>query len=856
MNLKKLFYKVIRSQKSKQFLIDNLHLIVLWSFVFAQPLYDLLGRYADFFVAHRTTPYIIIKLVIFVSILSPLVLVIIEFIAGIVGIRFRRIIHLFFIGILAALIILPPLNRMGGMPTEAIVGTMLVFGSVFVFIYSNWKIVRSFLTIISLAVLIFPIIFLFFTPVKSLVFQKKTAIPIIAEIRNIVPITFIIFDELNTMALLNGKGEIDSVRYPNFAALARESCWFPNAIGPSTETISSVPAILTGQMPLNCDKKLTTYSDHADNIFTLLAGQYYMNVYEAQTSLCPNEYNARSGKIQITSFESDILVIYRTIFYPGLLKKSSDYFGGRWKGFKMSDSNETDEISSVWYSRKLEAKTFISGILEDVKNQLNFMHIELPHVPYEYLSSGKTYNKTTVLPEGITSEDEGWTNSKDLVEVGYQRYLQQVGYADKILGDVIAQLKKQGIYDKSLIIITADHGVSMQPKMSRREYSETNLQDIFKVPTFLKFPDQTASLICSALVSGLDIVPTIAEVLGISVPYKHDGVSMLSLAAAKRISIDINNMATSGVTTLKLNKIIGFNLLAWQDSVYGSGTPLTLLMRRDSHHALLGKDIIDLNVKTDISKVLIEIEDNLGQFKNVDLNGNFLPAYVRGHVIGNVTKTKLLLAIVMNGKVWATTSTTQWLDDPCFFNALLPEAAFRQGNNNLEIYLIQETKQGINPKMIKIPIKGKGDILLKSINGKELLSIENGGEFRIQTKVIKGYLDGFHLMESTVVFKGWAVDYTSGSPVQSVLIFSGKQLVALIKPSIERRDVIASTNTEKSKFSGFQIEVQSNLINAEDIRAFGITNNGKAGELGITDLSKKQILEFLNAKKIIKSTKY
>jgi hypothetical protein len=43
------------SQKS-DFLADALHIFVLCSFALAQPLFDLLARSAEFFVAHRSQP--------------------------------------------------------------------------------------------------------------------------------------------------------------------------------------------------------------------------------------------------------------------------------------------------------------------------------------------------------------------------------------------------------------------------------------------------------------------------------------------------------------------------------------------------------------------------------------------------------------------------------------------------------------------------------------------------------------------------------------------------------------------------------------------------------------------------------
>src|SRR4051812_27316224 len=43
------------------------------------------------------------------------------------------------------------------------------------------------------------------------------------------PVVMIVFDEFPTTSLLDAHGRIDAVRYPNFARLARDANWFPQA---------------------------------------------------------------------------------------------------------------------------------------------------------------------------------------------------------------------------------------------------------------------------------------------------------------------------------------------------------------------------------------------------------------------------------------------------------------------------------------------------------------------------------------------------------------------------------------------------------------------------------------------------
>ena len=59
----------------------------------------------------------------------------------------------------------------------------------------------------------------------------------------------VVFDEFPLTSLLDEHYQIDSVRYPHFAALAEQSTWFRNATTVSGDTVVAVPSLLTGQYP-------------------------------------------------------------------------------------------------------------------------------------------------------------------------------------------------------------------------------------------------------------------------------------------------------------------------------------------------------------------------------------------------------------------------------------------------------------------------------------------------------------------------------------------------------------------------------------------------------------------------------
>ena len=120
------------------------------------------------------------------------------------------------------------------------------------------------------------------------------------------------------------------------------------------------------------------------------------------------------------------------------------------------------------------------------------------------------------LPHGVT--DETWTGTEWEVIQGYQRHLLQLGYVDKLIGELTAKLKEAGLYDASLIIIAADHGVAFRARKKRRHITEATISDIVSIPFFIKLPGQESGVVSDRNVETIDILPTVADVLNISVP--------------------------------------------------------------------------------------------------------------------------------------------------------------------------------------------------------------------------------------------------------------------------------------------------------------------------------------------------
>src|SRR5438105_1948430 len=145
-------------------------LLAVSGFALAQPLFDLLGKNAEFFAARGSTSGDIVLFALVVTLVPALVLLVVEVAVGLVSQSAGLTLHLVLLGFLGAIFGVQALKRSGlDETTGLIAGAVLIGAAIAV---AAWRLAtaRSFLTILAAAPLVFLTYFLFGTPVERLVF--------------------------------------------------------------------------------------------------------------------------------------------------------------------------------------------------------------------------------------------------------------------------------------------------------------------------------------------------------------------------------------------------------------------------------------------------------------------------------------------------------------------------------------------------------------------------------------------------------------------------------------------------------------------------------------------------------------
>ena len=127
-----------------------------------------------------------------------------------------------------------------------------------------------------------------------------------------------------------------------------------------------------------------------------------------------------------------------------------------------------------------------------------------------------THKKENLIPPEYLINDSA--TKKDLAD-----YYDEIKRFDNYIGEVIKTLKKQEIYENTLIIIMADNGRPFP-------HSKTRLNDQgVKTPFILVYKNGNVSGKTKSLASSIDIAPTILDFAGIRVGNNYQGKSFREL---------------------------------------------------------------------------------------------------------------------------------------------------------------------------------------------------------------------------------------------------------------------------------------------------------------------------------------
>jgi len=835
------------SQSRSELLQFALHLFALLGFALAQPLFSVLANYPEFFVARSSEHIDLFLLAMILSLLIPVLCLIFVAASIVVGRDFQKHFKLGLVALFATLIVIQIIRDISFIPGLVLLGIALISGALAALAYNKWKIVHTYLSALSPVMLLFPIFFIFNPQIARVTFPasnmslldpvEHSPLPISIE-SSPVPVVMIVLDEFPLATLMDEDMQIDQARFPNFAGLADQAYWFRNATTVSDSTLISIPTILSGVSPELGRKRLPTLADYPKNLFTLLADTHHLEIVENGTKLSPfptDEVEATVSQ-RMQGLLADLTVVYGHVVLPRDLAASLPAIDQSWNSFRSVKLSTREYQDFGDFTHVLDGPAnifgeFLASLKQDGAPPLYYLHAMLPHKPWQYLPDGVKY---TLTPDRIDGQvrlnrSDGtypaWDSDQSLIDYAYKRHALQAGYVDSLVGELIERLQEVELFERSLVIITSDHGISFRQNDYTRRASETNLAGIMWVPLFVKLPFQEQGMTSDRNVESIDILPTIVDALGLEVDWEMDGQSALDTSLPARegktlLAGTSQLFAMDAQSSLRtdslLRKARAIRSGAWEQ-LYGV----------QEYAQLTGRPVADFELVDVNQEVTLEGETF---FSNVVPAADFILTDIRGQIVGeNLADEPEYLAIGINGVIRSVIQLGDQYHQEKQFAALVPEESFSSGRNEVNVFFVREFDGNIALQRLQKDTYTQYSLSTDDSNNSEILISPDGQTIPIDGRDVEGYVRSDIGRENTplVTVSGWSMDSANADGAE-VLVFLNGELRVSVTPNIRRTDVEAVTETAIGLTPGFQIYLpfsDFDVLNEDRVRVFGISPN-------------------------------
>jgi hypothetical protein len=351
-------------------------------------------------------------------------------------------------------------------------------------------------------------------------------------------INLIVLDEFSLSQIMRNPVSINRDRFPGFYKLSQVTNFYPYTTSNAGHTDSSLPSILTGQLPdrKSSSSKTKVNYYYPENIINLLSNSYSIKADELVTNFCLNLSCKSSTTFKVSNryrkyIKKDLATISQLIILPkSYVYSKYPRLKFAWGNFESIDEDREFQESYLTASRLSSLEDFINSEKPKVNNNFNLIHVLFPHNPYEYLSDGRRLTRAQAVKLFPVAQDLTIYN-----EEMNQAYLHQLKYLDNLIYRLALKMKYE--LNDEIVIITSDHGVSFQPNKSWRGDFDSDINDsktmasVLRVPLFIHYPKQKNAQTILKKIQLIDLYPTILREIEFplkQIESKIDGIEIQS----------------------------------------------------------------------------------------------------------------------------------------------------------------------------------------------------------------------------------------------------------------------------------------------------------------------------------------
>ncbi|MFA9566063.1 MAG: sulfatase-like hydrolase/transferase, partial [Acidimicrobiales bacterium] len=325
-------------------------------------------------------------------------------------------------------------------------------------------------------------------------------------------------------------------------------------------------------------------------------------------------------------------------------------------------------------TRLIESVVAAASEPADPQPEFFFVHSVLPHAPWERSPDGTLF--TASADHDLPLDETGrWTTNEPDVIHAYQRHALQVGHVDRMIGDLVSGLKEAGRWDDTVVVVTADHGTSFTPGTSRRVGEDASLDEVYRVPLFVHTPGQDSATTDDRLTRLIDVVPTVMDVLDVSVDWDLEGFSLLDGGELpERIEVRSGNKTMTVAPTNEGALAAAARNAAW----FPHGDGWQALAAPGPAGALVGRPVDSLDAGPAAGTATTDIDIGL-----VDRSTGFAPLLLPIAVEPTGAMPDRIL-VAIDGVVAGVGLPAQ--DEPGLFRAIVDPALLPDGSHTMRVF--------------------------------------------------------------------------------------------------------------------------------------------------------------------------
>ncbi|MEM7584512.1 MAG: sulfatase-like hydrolase/transferase [Acidobacteriota bacterium] len=276
----------------------------------------------------------------------------------------------------------------------------------------------------------------------------------------------------------------DGVRTPTIDGLAEEGVLFEQAITPIPITLPSHSSLMTGKVPFVHgvrDNGLFALGEEQTTLAEILRKGQFRTAAAVASFPLTSEFGIDQG---FELFDDRVTGRYEDLYGERVFPKDRFFFDERKAG-------RVNEAVLPWLEEHHAEPFFL------------WAHYFDPHEPHE---PPPPYDQL----------------------YAHDPYLGEIAYADESLGTLLAELKRLGVYDRTLIVFTSDHGEG-RGEHNEATHSHLLYESTLRVPLVIRVPGGLAGERVTQRVGIIDVLPTVLDLLNLPEPEGIQGRSLLPL---------------------------------------------------------------------------------------------------------------------------------------------------------------------------------------------------------------------------------------------------------------------------------------------------------------------------------------